>query len=493
MNKVSQCGQEDTGINHQFKVTTNMHTKFMVSKWIALWLVIGFVTSNQPIWAQNQNSKADASQSGVGGSAGLTLPLAIEIALQTNPMVRAAHSGKAMASAQLNEAKAGRMPLIQLGETFTNSNNPVFVFGSLLEQGRFGPENFSVNSLNSPDPLTNFRTAVNLKLPVFDQRQTSIRIQQTRIGVEQTNDQIREIEQRLRFEVIQAYYGVLVAESNQKVAADAVHSAEADAKRLNDLFEAGVVVASDMLALETQLAEFRQQQIQAEGNVVTAYAALNTVLGVDVTTPQTIQGDLTDRIFQPASQNELIQTALKSRPDYHQTMLSLEQREKARQGARGQYLPRADIFASYGNSGNKLFNGSADYTVGVSVTFNLFDAGRGARVQQADLAREMADFQQQQKANEIRLEVVRACQNFLAAQERLKVATKAVSQAAEVLRIVRDRYGVGLTTITEVLRAQTAHVRAQTNVLLARYDYYVNFARIQLASGQLVDVTPFTN
>src|SRR5215475_4372784 len=86
-------------------------------------------------------------QEAVGGSAAasrqanapeaLTLPLAVEIALRTNPLMRATASGREIADAQAREAKAGRFPLIQLSETRINSSNPVFVFGSLLEQGRF--------------------------------------------------------------------------------------------------------------------------------------------------------------------------------------------------------------------------------------------------------------------------------------------------------------------------------------------------------------------
>src|SRR5262249_49726284 len=86
-------------------------------------------------------------QEAVGGSArasqqanapaALTLPLAVEIALRTNPLMRATASGREIADAQALEAKAGRFPLIQLSETWINGNNPAFVFGSLLEQGRF--------------------------------------------------------------------------------------------------------------------------------------------------------------------------------------------------------------------------------------------------------------------------------------------------------------------------------------------------------------------
>ena len=85
----------------------------------------------------------------------LTLLSAVDLALRHNPLIRAAISGRKIADGQLSEARAGRLPLLQFSETFTRSNNPVFVFGSLLEQSRFAPQNFDIGLLNSPEPVNN--------------------------------------------------------------------------------------------------------------------------------------------------------------------------------------------------------------------------------------------------------------------------------------------------------------------------------------------------
>src|SRR5512143_1565178 len=80
----------------------------------------------------------------------LTLEQAAELALRENPAIQASESGERVADAQVAEARAGRLPSLQFSETYTNSNNPVFVFGSLLEQGKFGMQNFGIDSLNQP-------------------------------------------------------------------------------------------------------------------------------------------------------------------------------------------------------------------------------------------------------------------------------------------------------------------------------------------------------
>ena len=162
---------------------------------------------------------------------------------------------------------------------FTRGNNPVFVFGSLLEQARFGPQNFQISSLNNPEPLSNFRTAITLRQTIFDQLQTYTHVTQARLGQQQADLQKAMVEQQVRFEVIRSYYGVLVAHAKKDVAEEAVKMAESDVKRIHDRFQHGLAVQSDLLAGEVQLGEFRQQQIDSEGDVAIAYAALNTVHG----------------------------------------------------------------------------------------------------------------------------------------------------------------------------------------------------------------------
>lgn len=169
------------------------------------------------VYAQD---KTIAGQTGTAEA--LTLPLAVEIALRTNPLTRATASGREIADAQVAGARAGRLPQVQLSETVTNGNNPVFVFGSLLEQGRFTQQNFNLPLLNNPDPLTNFRFSVTVKAPLFDQRQTATRVQRAQLGQKQANAQTNQIEQQIRFETLRAFYGLLLAQAKKEVADESV-------------------------------------------------------------------------------------------------------------------------------------------------------------------------------------------------------------------------------------------------------------------------------
>jgi len=462
----------------------------------ALSLILGACLAagaGPPSIAQVQTNLATDPATQAGATEGLTLPLAVDIALRTNPLARATASERELADARLREARASRFPVLQFGENFARSNNPVFVFGSLLEQGRFGPENFALRSLNNPDPLDNYRTALTFRMPIFDQRQTSTRITQATVQQQEAEARRDQVQQQIRFEALRAFYGVLLAQAKKEVADEAVKLAEADVKLSADRVEAGTAVTSDLLAAEVQLAEFRQQQIQSKGDITIAVAALNTALGLPVDTPQKVNGALIEKTFDVTNQAELVRLALRHRSDYSRAGLSLREREEQLKGARGEFLPRLEVLTSFGVSGRTLASGSSDYLVGASLTFNLFDAGRSAKIDQARAAANLAASEQQHVAQQIALDVVRAYQQYLSARERLNVAPRVSNHAAEALRIVQDRYYEGLTTITEVLRAETALMRARLNVLAVRYEYYVGYANVLLTSGTFTDVQPFVS
>jgi outer membrane protein TolC len=436
-----------------------------------------------------QPEAAEGSQQ----AGGLTLDQAVNLALQNNPMLKATEAGIDVASAQLSEAKSGRYPMLSFSETYTNSNNPVFVFGSLLEQGRFGPSNFDPNFLNHPPSISNFRSSLNLKLPVFNRFQVSSGIRQAEIREGQAGSEDDWARQQIRLHVIQAYYGLILARQRQAVAEEAVRTAEAQVESIRAKVDTGVAVTSDLLAMQVQLADFQQQLVQARGDVETALAGLNTVLALPIDTPHALVGSLDERQFPEPEQSSLIGQALQLRPDYANAQRQVELAEQEIRKSKGQWYPNLNVFAQAANSTQDFSNGSGDFAVGASLNFDIVDLGRSSRIRQSVAAARAAGAQKDRVANQIRLEVVRAYQGYLSSRQRLHLAAAAVDQAVEALRIVEDRQNVGLTTVTEVLRAQTALLSARFNVLGARYDHYLNYAGILLSTGSLNDVSQFSN
>jgi outer membrane protein len=421
----------------------------------------------------------------------LDLETAVEKALENNPQTKIADSRIKQAEAKTAEAKTGKQPFAAFSQSVVRSNNPVFVFGSLLEQGRFTSSNFALDLLNHPNGLFNFRTQFSVQKPLFDQKQTRSKITQAEAAKKQTEFQAEAIRQQLRFNVIESYYSQILAREMLTVNREAVKSAEANCKKTKDMVEVGMTTDADFLAADVEFANASQQKIEAESNLVTVVAALNITLGNKPDFEYELTGDLSEKYFPVEESDALIRLAFENRPDYKRAELAVEISRAQTYAVKNQKLPQVNAFGNFGYSSPYLANGSTDYTVGVNLTYTLFDPGRKARIEQAVTGETIAELEKENLANQIRLEVIRAVQNFKTSRAKIQVSIKSIAQAEEALRIIQDRYKFGLTTFNEVLRAETALVRSKHNLLTSRYEYYVNFASVLLATGRLTDMRVF--
>ena len=421
----------------------------------------------------------------------LSLENAVERALNNHPETRLAESKIKTAELNIKEANTGKQPFVQFSQAVTRSNNPVFVFSSLLEQGRIKPSNFAPDSLNDPKGLFNFRSSADVQMPLFDQRQTRARVDQADIGKRQAELYAEGVRQQLRFEVIRTYYGVILGKEMLKVSKEAVRSAEANKKKTKDMADVGMTTDADFLAADVELANARQQKLESESELTITIAALNLLLGDKPDVEHYIVGDLQEKYCPLDDQDKLIRIAFQNRPDYLAAELAIQNSERQTRAVRDLGLPRVDAFANVGYSSPYIANGSSDYRVGVSLTYTLFDPGRKARIGQAAEAETSADAEKQVIGNQITLGVVRAFQKYKTARARIEVSIKSIAQADDALRIVQDRYKNGLATFNEVIRSEAALVRAKHSLLNARYDYYVSYAAVLLATGRLRDVRLF--
>ncbi|QQS40048.1 MAG: TolC family protein [Acidobacteriota bacterium] len=419
------------------------------------------------------------------------LETAVNTALSNDPQTKLSESETRTAEARIEEAESGRMPTVNFGQSFTRSNNPVFVFGSLLEQGRFTEANFALNPLNHPDGLNNFRTFIEARVPIFDRRQTSFRTNQARIGKEKADLNAEAARQKLRFEVVRSFYGVVLGRSLVDIFDKAVAAAEANLKKTNDLVDVGMTTKADSLSADVELARTLQLRLEAESNLASARAEFNLIVEGKTETANEPAGELRETFFPVETREELIRIALENRPDYKQAELDIENSLLRSKSIRDEKLPEVSAFGNYGYSSPYITNGSADYTVGVSLSYTLFDAGRKARLTQAAEGETSAGLRMEMLANGIRLEVIRAHEKYITARAKIQVSIKTIAQSEEALRIVQDRYRNALATFDEVLRAEAALVRSRHDLEMSRYEYYVSYAAVLLATGRMTDVRTF--
>ena len=421
----------------------------------------------------------------------LTLRDAVEQSLARNPAIVAAEARAREAEAREAEARAARLPRIDVTESATRGNNPVFVFGSLLEQGAFAARHFDPAFLNTPDALTNYRAALTARLAVFDPFHTANAVRRSRNGVSRAGIELEEVRRRMRAETIARFYGVAVAEERLRLANEVARLAEADAKATRDRFDQGLLVESDALAADVHVATLRKRVIAAEGDLAVARAALATLLQRPVRESVAIDGALPVLRLDPPPLDTAVANAIANRAPVKLAASVAADARLCLASEQANVFPRVDFFGTLGASGGTFADRNSDYTGGVVVTLELFDRARPARVAAARAESESAVAGEIMARDAVTMESIAAWHRLRVARETAAVAAAAVEQAQAAARIVRDRYEQGLFPITEHLRAQTALVSARFDLLAARYETVVAHAELLRATGDLHDVESF--
>ena len=184
--------------------------------------------------------------------------------------------------------------------------------------------------------------------------------------------------------------------------------------------------------------------------------------------------------------------ALASRPLLHAVEMRVDAARKGEKLAKVDFGPTIGLFGEFERDALTLGGPSgANWTAGARLDWNIF-AGGANRYQLAEAAAEKrkAEDHLEWVRSGVRLELHRAYLESTAAQSRATAARQSADQAREGLRIIENRYQAGLTTITELLRAQQAVLEARTGYVAAVGDWYAARASLERAAGRLTTESP---
>lgn len=417
----------------------------------------------------------------------LTLKQAIATALQKNPAVRAASAAEAQAAARLIQAKSNYFPKVNYSESFQSGNNPVYVFGTLLTQNRFTASNFALDALNHPDALNNFQSQLTVDQVIYDGRQTALGSKIAGFGQQVVREETRHTDMETIQAVVRSYYAAVLAAENLRVALEAMKTAEANLKRAENLRDAGMVTDADVLSLRVHLAGVKEQQIRAANDLQVSKAALNDALGVPLDSEYTLTSSLTAAGFPSDPVDKYEREAVDRRPEARQAFLAGQIATTESELARAAFLPQVVAHAGFeADRHSFVTNGGSNWSASVSVRFNILNGfADKARLEESAAAQRRADAERERAQSGIRLDVRRSYLDLRAAGQRIEVASAAVAEAQESLRIIQNRYESGLANVTELLRSDTALLTARTRHLAAVYDQRLAAVRFERAVGRL--------
>ena len=424
---------------------------------------------------------------GAQAASTLTLAQAVRVALEKNPLRKAALAEGKAAQAEVREARADFFPRLTFSESGLRSNDPVFVFGTKLRQHRFTLDDFSLNRLNTPTPAGNFATRFSGNWNVFDSFATRLNVQRAEYLKDAADRQLERTDQELVLRVVEAYDGLLLAEKTREVAEQSVRTAQSILDQSKTRFESGLTVEADLLSAQVNLAERQQQLIRARNDAALALAQLASAMGVPLNSAYQPQEALAERSAGLEDLARYEQRAIQNRPDLKRIGSEQAAQTKRMAAAKSAFGPRLNVLASW-EADNATFvgNGGNNWLAGVNLEFDLFQGGaKAARLARERATEEQLDALRRVAEDAVHLDVRRAYYDLDAARQQVTVARSALAQAEEGLRINQNRYEAGLSTITDLLRVEESVRRTRADYWQAVYRVETGLAGLEFATGTL--------
>lgn len=498
----------------------------------------------------------------------LTLREAIELALENNRDIEITRKTYTMAEFDLRSTRGFFQPRLA-GQTFYErstlpnvsifSNNQTTTQGSFVgnaslqafypSQGTVFAGTFNNQRLATDNPISILSPQFNSSLgfsvtqPLFrgrkfDQNRRTIEIAKRNILLTDTQFRQRSIE--VVAGVQRAYWDLTFALRNLQVQRDSVRDAKAQLEHNRRLVDEGQLAPIDIVASETQVANFEQA----------VYDALNTVNQAENTIKTLISPNRNDMIWTAAlmpiepvevtipnaTLTESMNLAIDGRPELELNKVQRDINALDQRLFRDQTKPQIDLVASYNTSGiggSQNPNFSPNFPtpcsidpaspgciqqnanlalltgnpfsgifanrypvirVGVNFNIPLF----GDKTAKAQLGRSLVeagriDTQREQVEQMIQLEVRNAIQAIRTGEGRLRAAAIARENTAKQYDSEQRKLDVGQSDIYKVLERQTALTVARSNELRARTDLNKSIAELQRATGTSLtanDVVP---
>ncbi|MDM7921504.1 MAG: TolC family protein [Pyrinomonadaceae bacterium] len=525
------------------------------------------VPSIAPNYSSEDRSLPDLGRVGVDMTAQrpMTVREAVALALENNKDIEVTRKNVKIAEFDLMAARGYFQPRFS-GETYyekattpnisffapqiTKVSNESIVgnagftayvpsFGTILRATANNQRVSTDNPISIISPQYNSGVNFSITQPLFrgrgfDQPRRTIEIAKRNLSL--TDVQFRQRSIEIITNVQRAYWDLTFALRNLQVQRDGVRDAKQQLEHNRRLVEEGQLAPIDIVAAETQVANFEQSVYDALNVVTQAENALKNLISPNrynaVWNESITPIDSVDLKAPATSLTEAITTAMENRPELELNRVQKDINEVDQRYYRNQSQPQIDVVASYSSSGvggglnpnftNPLLRecqqnpttpecqnaaaaqqallqsvGSASSTysdifankyptfrIGVQFNLPLF----GDRTARAQLGRslvesERLETQREQIEQSIQVEVRNAIQALRTAEARLRAAAIARENSAKQYESEQRKLDAGQSDIYRVLERQTALTAARSNELRAQTELNKAIADLQRATG----------
>lgn len=266
-----------------------------------------------------------------------------------------------------------------------------------------------------------------------------------------------------------------------------LQQAQQRVKDFTNMEKNGLLARNDLMKAELQASTVELTLLDAQTNYKLASVNMNLMMGLPEQTalvPDKSGLALPDSI---KDFDTYEQEALAGRKD----VTALTYREKVAdvdvKTAKSAYYPTLGLTAGYVAADIPgLLTVTNAVNIGVGIKYDLASLWKTkTRIQQAKLKVQEIKLSEGMLADNIRLDVNRAYQNYLVSRKKIDVYEKSVAQAEENYRITKNKYDNSLASTQELLDADVALLQSKLNVTNAKADSFLAYNKLLQVTGAL--------
>lgn len=385
------------------------------------------------------------------------------------------------AEAGAQEARLRRLPSLTGRVMATRGDDPVYAFGSLLQQKAFTMQDFAVDRLNRPGYRTNVKSSLEAGVPLFTAFELETHDRLGRLAADQARRGESGEAQRARLETAQSYLAALSKKEALAALGERIRLAEDDVASARRLKERGLVLGADFLAAEAVLEGLRAWRARLEGELEAERARLSVLTGDAAAEPQ---GKLGIPAYEVETER-LAAQAVERRADAAAARLETQAAEAQSKQARWSLAPRVEAFAALETNTKDFGAMPSSRLFGARASLPFGDAGYGARRRRARSAVEAGRAEERRVAESAQVQVRQAAAGYRSASASLAPLAAMKERAAASAEAFRPLYREGRQSVLEALRAHEAAARASVMYLEAAAAAHAAYAGVRMAAGTL--------
>ncbi len=374
----------------------------------------------------------------------------------------------------------------------------------------------STTSLFNPSIPTTLTVGLNQHLlKGFGRRANAVFIRIARNDMNVAESVFRQQVMTTVSQVLNAYYTLLAARDQVRVAQSAVSYSQKLVDDDKKQVQIGTLAPLDVVQAESELATDQQNLIVADTTFLQQQEVLKTMIAKKVGTElANLHINPTDSLPQPKANDvppldEAMKLAIVNRPEIQQDNLNLRNQDYVIQSNRNGLLPSLDAFATYqsnglagvpyigipgtgpgglGDSLGQIFGGKyPSYSVGLTLSIPIRNRAERANAAQALVEQHEMETSLQLQKNQIEQEVRNAEIAVTQAKAQINAAVKARVYAQQALDAEIKKLRQGVSTTLNVILMQRNLVTAEGNEAKARQTYAQALVQMGQATGMILD------